>query len=103
MGALLSIPLAGSLGTVATSAIAGCAFCFTSKAASLAFKSCNCNSSIATRVGFAVSIPPVGFFEGHVADDVIIPADILTELASGVVDEDALGHSSDPGKHLFTT
>ncbi|KAG8783374.1 hypothetical protein FRC15_005312 [Serendipita sp. 397] len=54
MGALISIPFAGSLGTVATSALAGCAFCFTSKAASLAFKSCNCNSSIATRVGFAL-------------------------------------------------
>lgn len=32
MGALLSIPIAGSLGSVATSALAGCAFCFTSSA-----------------------------------------------------------------------
>lgn len=32
MGALLSIPIAGSLGSVATSALAGCAFCFTSNA-----------------------------------------------------------------------
>jgi hypothetical protein len=27
------------------------------RAASLFFKSCNCNSSIATRVGFAASVP----------------------------------------------
>ncbi|CAG7851941.1 Membrane protein TMS1 [Serendipita indica DSM 11827] len=54
MGALISLPFFGSMGAVATSALAGCAFCFTSKAASLAFKSCNCNSSIATRVGFAL-------------------------------------------------
>ncbi|KIY68847.1 TMS membrane protein/tumor differentially expressed protein [Cylindrobasidium torrendii FP15055 ss-10] len=54
MGALLSIPLAGVFGTVASSCIAGLAFCCTSTAASMFFKSCNCNSSIATRVGFAL-------------------------------------------------
>ncbi|KAJ7494596.1 serine incorporator/TMS membrane protein [Mycena galericulata] len=54
MGLLLSLPLAGGLGTVATSCFAGIAFCFTSTAASMFFKSCNCNSSIATRVGFAI-------------------------------------------------
>ncbi|KAJ7931404.1 serine incorporator/TMS membrane protein [Mycena leptocephala] len=48
MGLLLSLPLAGGLGTVATSCFAGLAFCFTSTAV------CNCNSSIATRVGFAI-------------------------------------------------
>jgi len=32
MGALLSIPIAGSLGSIATSVLAGCAFCFTSSA-----------------------------------------------------------------------
>ncbi|EIW84089.1 TMS membrane protein tumor differentially expressed protein [Coniophora puteana RWD-64-598 SS2] len=54
MGLLLSIPLAGSIGTIATSCLAGVAFCFTSTAASMFCKSCNCNSSIATRVGFAI-------------------------------------------------
>ncbi|KAF7327592.1 hypothetical protein MKEN_00338400 [Mycena kentingensis (nom. inval.)] len=54
MGLLLSLPLAGGLSTVATSCFAGIAFCFTSTAASMFFKSCNCNSSIATRVGFAI-------------------------------------------------
>ncbi|TFK40055.1 TMS membrane protein tumor differentially expressed protein [Crucibulum laeve] len=54
MGLLLSLPLAGGLTTVATSCLAGVAFCFTSTAASMFFKSCNCNSSIATRVGFAI-------------------------------------------------
>ncbi|KAH7915652.1 serine incorporator/TMS membrane protein [Hygrophoropsis aurantiaca] len=54
MGLLFSIPLAGTLGTIASSALAGVAFCFTSTAASMFCKSCNCNSSIATRVGFAI-------------------------------------------------
>lgn len=54
MGILLSLPFTGILGTVVTSSIAGIAFCFTSTAASMFFKSCNCNSSIATRVGFAI-------------------------------------------------
>ncbi|CCM03091.1 uncharacterized protein FIBRA_05211 [Fibroporia radiculosa] len=54
MGILLSLPFTGIIGTVASSAIAGIAFCFTSTAASMFFKSCNCNSSIATRVGFAI-------------------------------------------------
>ncbi|KLO17246.1 TMS membrane protein tumor differentially expressed protein [Schizopora paradoxa] len=54
MGALLSIPLAGGLTTIGTSCLAGLAFCFTSTAASMFCKSCNCNSSIATRVGFAL-------------------------------------------------
>ncbi|KAL1756805.1 serine incorporator/TMS membrane protein [Schizophyllum commune] len=53
MGLLLSLPLAGTLGSIATSCLAGLAFCFTSTAASMFFKSCNCNSSIATRVGYA--------------------------------------------------
>ncbi|RDB31006.1 Membrane protein TMS1 [Hypsizygus marmoreus] len=54
MGLLLSLPLAGGITTIATSCLAGIAFCFTSTAASMFFKSCNCNSSIATRVGFAI-------------------------------------------------
>ncbi|KAH9033460.1 serine incorporator/TMS membrane protein [Lactarius hengduanensis] len=54
MGLLLSLPLAGVLGTVASSCLAGFAFCFTSTAASMFCKSCNCNSSIATRIGFAM-------------------------------------------------
>ncbi|KAH7884631.1 serine incorporator/TMS membrane protein [Phlebopus sp. FC_14] len=58
MGLLFSIPLAGTLGTIGTSCLGGLAFCFTSHAgmsiiASMFCKSCNCNSSIATRVGFA--------------------------------------------------
>ncbi|KAG7092273.1 hypothetical protein E1B28_008635 [Marasmius oreades] len=54
MGLLLSLPLVGGLGTIASSCVAGAAFCFTSHAASMFCKSCNCNSSIATRVGFAI-------------------------------------------------
>ncbi|KAH8980874.1 serine incorporator/TMS membrane protein [Lactarius akahatsu] len=54
MGLLLSLPLTGVLGTVASSCLAGLAFCFTSTAASMFCKSCNCNSSIATRIGFAM-------------------------------------------------
>ncbi|KAI0267651.1 TMS membrane protein/tumor differentially expressed protein [Gloeopeniophorella convolvens] len=54
MGILFSLPLAGVLGTVGSSCLAGLAFCFTSTAASMFFKSCNCNSSIATRIGFAM-------------------------------------------------
>ncbi|KAH8100136.1 serine incorporator/TMS membrane protein [Cristinia sonorae] len=54
MGILFSLPFAGVLGTIASSCLAGVAFCFTSTAASMFFKSCNCNSSIATRVGFAI-------------------------------------------------
>ncbi|KAG1773566.1 serine incorporator/TMS membrane protein [Suillus occidentalis] len=54
MGLLFSIPLAGPLGTIAASCLGGLAFCFTSTAASMFCKSCNCNSSIATRVGFAI-------------------------------------------------
>ncbi|KAF9485256.1 TMS membrane protein/tumor differentially expressed protein [Pholiota conissans] len=53
MGLLMSLPIAGGLSSIATSCIAGLAFCCTSTAASMFFKSCNCNSSIATRVGFA--------------------------------------------------
>ncbi|KAJ7650425.1 serine incorporator/TMS membrane protein [Roridomyces roridus] len=54
MGLLLSLPLAGGLTTIGTSCAAGLAFCCTSTAASMFFKSCNCNSSIATRIGFAI-------------------------------------------------
>ncbi|PFH52891.1 hypothetical protein AMATHDRAFT_55722 [Amanita thiersii Skay4041] len=54
MGLLLSLPLAGGITSIAASCLAGIAFCFTSTAASMFFKSCNCNSSIATRVGFAI-------------------------------------------------
>ncbi|KAJ8509153.1 hypothetical protein ONZ45_g8668 [Pleurotus djamor] len=54
MGLLLSLPLAGPLGTIASSCLAGFAFCCTSTAASMFCKSCNCNSSIATRIGFAL-------------------------------------------------
>ncbi|KAI0046566.1 TMS membrane protein/tumor differentially expressed protein [Auriscalpium vulgare] len=54
MGLLMSLPLAGALGTIGSSCLAGLAFCFTSTAASMFVKSCNCNSSIATRIGFAM-------------------------------------------------
>ncbi|CAG8605800.1 8191_t:CDS:2 [Diversispora eburnea] len=43
------------LGLGAASWISSClASCFSAAACSLAFKSCNCNNSIATRVGFAI-------------------------------------------------
>lgn len=55
MGVALSLPfLGGGLATVASSCLAGLAFFCTSTAASAFFKSCNCQSSIATRVGFAI-------------------------------------------------
>ncbi|KAF8121780.1 serine incorporator/TMS membrane protein [Boletus edulis] len=54
MGILFSIPLAGPLVTIASSCLGGLAFCFTSTAASMFCKSCNCNSSIASRIGFAM-------------------------------------------------
>ncbi|KAI0303642.1 serine incorporator/TMS membrane protein [Multifurca ochricompacta] len=54
MGLLLSLPITGVLGTVGSSCLAGLAFCFTSTAASMFVKSCNCNSSMATRIGFAI-------------------------------------------------
>ncbi|KAH9972163.1 serine incorporator/TMS membrane protein [Lactifluus volemus] len=54
MGLLLSLPLTGALGTVGTSCLAGLGFFCTSTAASMFCKSCNCNSSMATRIGFAM-------------------------------------------------
>jgi hypothetical protein len=56
MGALLSIPLlsGGLVSGLFTSCITGLAFFCTSTAASAFFKACNCQSSIATRVGFAL-------------------------------------------------
>ncbi|KAF9234123.1 serine incorporator/TMS membrane protein [Melanogaster broomeanus] len=54
MGLLFSLPLAGTLGSLVTPCIGGLAFYCTTTAASMFCKSCNCNSSIATRVGFAI-------------------------------------------------
>ncbi|GAA5972543.1 hypothetical protein JCM21900_000658 [Sporobolomyces salmonicolor] len=58
MGALASIPLLGSVAGIGTSALSACvsglAFFCTGQAASALTKSCNCNSSVATRVGFSL-------------------------------------------------
>ncbi|GAA5957925.1 hypothetical protein JCM3765_006207 [Sporobolomyces pararoseus] len=58
MGALLSIPLLGSVAGMGGSALSACvsglAFFCTGQAASALTKSCNCNSSVATRVGFSL-------------------------------------------------
>ncbi|CDW96812.1 hypothetical protein [Sporisorium scitamineum] len=55
MGVALSLPfLGGGLASVASSCLAGLACFCTRTAASAMFKSCNCQSSIATRVGFAI-------------------------------------------------
>ncbi|GAA6006851.1 hypothetical protein JCM11491_003205 [Sporobolomyces phaffii] len=58
MGALLSIPLLGSVAGMGTSALSACvsglAFFCTGQAASAVTRSCNCNSSVATRVGFSL-------------------------------------------------
>ncbi|GAA5821009.1 hypothetical protein JCM11251_001918 [Rhodosporidiobolus azoricus] len=58
MGALLSIPFLGSIGGLAGSAlsaaVSGLAFFCTGQAASALTRSCNCNSSVATRVGFSI-------------------------------------------------
>ncbi|GAA5902351.1 Tms1p [Sporobolomyces salmoneus] len=58
MGALLSIPFLGSIaglgGTAVSACVSGLAFFCTGQAASALTKSCNCNSSVATRVGFSL-------------------------------------------------
>ncbi|KAL7411390.1 serine incorporator/TMS membrane protein [Mrakia frigida] len=54
MGILMSLPLLGGLSSIATSLVSGIVFFMGGTAASALFKSCNCNSSIATRVGFAI-------------------------------------------------
>ncbi|KAI8580223.1 hypothetical protein K450DRAFT_238726 [Umbelopsis ramanniana AG] len=50
MGAALSCVALPALGTVG----AWVASCFSAAACSLACKSCNCNNSIATRIGYAL-------------------------------------------------
>ncbi|GJN94010.1 hypothetical protein Rhopal_007073-T1 [Rhodotorula paludigena] len=58
MGALLSIPFLGSIGGLGASALSACvtgvAFFCTGQAASALTRSCNCNSSVATRVGYSL-------------------------------------------------
>ncbi|GAA5981546.1 hypothetical protein JCM11641_004093 [Rhodosporidiobolus odoratus] len=58
MGALLSIPFLGGIAGLGGSAVSACvsglAFFCTSQAASALTRSCNCNSSVATRVGFSI-------------------------------------------------
>ncbi|GAA6038803.1 hypothetical protein JCM8097_002899 [Rhodosporidiobolus ruineniae] len=58
MGALVSIPFLGPLagigGSVVSACLSGLAFFCTSQAASALTRSCNCNSSVATRVGFSI-------------------------------------------------
>ncbi|GAA6062523.1 hypothetical protein JCM10212_001573 [Sporobolomyces blumeae] len=58
MGALASIPLLGSAAGLGGSALSACvsglAFFCTGQAASALTRSCNCNSSVATRVGFSL-------------------------------------------------
>ncbi|ORX37762.1 putative vacuolar transmembrane protein [Kockovaella imperatae] len=55
MGALLSIPLlTGGAGALGSSLCSGCMIFMGGTAASAFCKSCNCNSSIATRVGFGL-------------------------------------------------
>lgn len=69
MGAVLScvaLPALGSLGSILAS-------CFSAAACSLACRSCNCNNSIATRVGYAVSslLSYVANNQTHIVDGVI--------------------------------
>ncbi|KAM0749974.1 TMS membrane protein/tumor differentially expressed protein [Meredithblackwellia eburnea MCA 4105] len=54
MGIIASLPLAGLGGSALSACITGGAFFCTSTAASALTKSCNCNSSVATRVGFSL-------------------------------------------------
>ncbi|KPV73114.1 uncharacterized protein RHOBADRAFT_38760 [Rhodotorula graminis WP1] len=53
MGALLSIPFLGSIGGLGSTCLTGLAFFCTGQAASALTRSCNCNSSVATRVGYS--------------------------------------------------
>ncbi|KAI9638995.1 serine incorporator/TMS membrane protein [Dioszegia hungarica] len=55
MGALLSIPLlTGGIASMGSAIFSGCMICMGGSAASAMCKSCNCNSSIATRIGFGL-------------------------------------------------
>lgn len=63
MGALLSLPLlGGGIATIGSSLFSGFMLFMGGSAASAFCKSCNCNSSIATRVGFGVSIDDFAVF-----------------------------------------
>lgn len=106
MGLLFSLPLMGPVGTIATSCLGGLAFCFTSTAgmsgdvtytyscsqfgtASMFCKSCNCNSSIATRVGFAVSI---SYCTKSMETYASVPDYIHLELVIGLAHENTIRH-----------
>ncbi|TIB06141.1 hypothetical protein E3P96_00726 [Wallemia ichthyophaga] len=54
MACLPAIPLLGIASPIISSCIGALAFCCTSTALSAMFKSCNCNSSVATRVGYSI-------------------------------------------------
>ncbi|GMK55036.1 hypothetical protein CspeluHIS016_0200920 [Cutaneotrichosporon spelunceum] len=54
MGALLSIPIFAGIGSLGTTLCSTCAVFMGGTAASAFCKSCNCNSSIATRVGYGI-------------------------------------------------
>ena len=54
MACPFTIPFLGLASPIISSCIGGLAFCCTSTALSAMFKSCNCNSSVATRVGYSI-------------------------------------------------
>ncbi|GAA5869221.1 hypothetical protein JCM3774_003983 [Rhodotorula dairenensis] len=54
MGAMASIPLLGSLAGLPSACVTGCVWFCTGQAASALTRSCNCNSSVATRVGYSL-------------------------------------------------
>ena len=116
MGILFSIPLAGTLGTIATSCIGGLAFCCTSTAgqfvalrrmvtltesrgsiASMFCKSCNCNSSIATRIGFAAS--PRNISPCTQSNNLGLDR-IHTQFPFGMAHEDTVRHTQNRGMEL---
>ncbi|TIB80660.1 TMS membrane protein/tumor differentially expressed protein [Wallemia mellicola] len=54
MACLPAIPFLGFASPIISSCVGALAFCCTSTALSAMFKSCNCNSSVATRIGYSI-------------------------------------------------
>jgi hypothetical protein len=71
-----------------------CPFAYHRCSASLAFKSCNCNSSIATRVGFSVWCPKVSSRKPSLTLNSTL-AHLRIELFTGLASSPALGHQTD--------
>jgi hypothetical protein len=109
MGVLLSLPLAGSLGTIASSCLGGIAFCFASTTGELEGRMCFCPySNICMQrpcfSSHATATPLLqlvldsryvissGVSVGSILDNL---DDICLELYAGLAHEDAVCHTTD--------